>query len=54
MKTVIVKFANGDEIRTNINGTEDEIKAYYLNNVFDMGTYPEELMLRPISCEVLD
>jgi hypothetical protein len=54
MKVAVVKFSNGDSITTNINGTDEQIKAYYLNNYFDMGIFPEELMLKPVSCDVYD
>ena len=41
MKTVKVTFADGNTILTNINGTEEEIRQYYLNNVFQFGDTPD-------------
>ncbi|MDR1707436.1 MAG: hypothetical protein LBR46_05480 [Prevotella sp.] len=37
MKTVKVIFKNDDSITTRINGTEDEIRAYYVGYVFNIG-----------------
>lgn len=53
MKTAIVKFENGDTITTNINGTDEEIRRYYMGHYFDMGIYPEELMVKALLVEIL-
>jgi len=54
MKTVIVKFDNGDSITTSINGTDEEIKNYYkIGREFNLGCV-EDLMAKVISCEVKD
>jgi hypothetical protein len=38
MRTVKVKFSDGNEIITQINGTEEEIKKYYaVGSVFNIG-----------------
>lgn len=34
---VKVTFANGDHITTGINGTKESVRAYYLNNEFNLG-----------------
>jgi hypothetical protein len=52
VKVAKVTFDNGDTITTNINGTDKDIKSYYMNNIFDMGIYPEEKMCKAVSVEV--
>ena len=52
MKTVKVTFDNGDSIITNINGTESEIRDYYIGNIFNIGTY-EDCLVKAISVEFL-
>ena len=37
MKTIRVHFSNGNSLETNINGTEAEIRAYYIGQWFNMG-----------------
>ncbi len=36
-RTVRVTYENGDSTVTDINGTEEEIRRYYLGNVFNIG-----------------
>lgn len=52
MKTVKVTFDNGDSTITNINGTESEIKEYYIGNIFNIGTY-EDYLVKAVSVEFL-
>jgi len=37
MKTVRVTFDNGDSVTTSINGTDEEIRRYYVGNKFNLG-----------------
>jgi hypothetical protein len=37
MRTIRVSFDNGDSLTTDINGSEDEILAYYLGRRFNLG-----------------
>ena len=37
MKTVRVLFSNSDSFTTSINGTDDEIRRYYVGKVFNLG-----------------
>ena len=53
MKTVKVTYDNGDSIITNINGTESEIRDYYIGNIFNIGTY-EDYLAKAISVEFLE
>ncbi len=43
MKTIKVIFENGNSLTTRINGTEDEIKAYYVGKVFNLGCVEDDL-----------
>lgn len=36
--TVRVTFANGDTLKTEINGTPDEVCDYYIGNMFNIGS----------------
>jgi hypothetical protein len=37
MRTIKATFANGDYLETSINGTESDIRAYYLGKRFNLG-----------------
>lgn len=52
MRIIKVTYDNGDSTITNINGTETEIKDYYIGNVFNIGTY-EDCLVKAISVEFL-
>lgn len=53
MKTVKVIFTNGDEIITDINGSDEEIRAYYrIGNTFNLGDYKDD-MQQVVSVEIL-
>lgn len=55
MKTAIAHFDNGDSITTSINGTEDEIRAYYFGQVFNLGDGSGgDLLARCIKLEILN
>lgn len=54
MRTIRVHFATGDTITTNINGTADEIREYYIGNVFNLGTDDPEILSRALSVEFID
>lgn len=41
MRTVKVTFADGYTLTTSINGTDEEIRAYYLGNAFQFGDTDE-------------
>lgn len=53
MKTVKVTFDNGDSTITNINGTESEIKEYYIGNIFNIGIY-EDCLVKAVNVEFLE
>lgn len=43
MKTVTAYFDNGRTIVSSINGTDEEIRAYYLNQIFNLGFEKDEM-----------
>ena len=46
MKVVKVTFTDGDTITTSINGTNDEIKAYYrIGRQFNIGSVDDNMQL---------
>lgn len=52
MKTVKVTYSNGDSVITKINGTENDIRAYYIGKVFNIGVYTD-LLVKAVSVEFL-
>jgi len=53
MKAVKVTFDNGDSISTDINGTNEEILAYYATGkTFNLGSV-EDCMASVVSCEFI-
>lgn len=52
MKTVKVTYDNGDSVITKINGTESDIRAYYIGKVFNIGTCGD-LLVKAVSVEFL-
>jgi hypothetical protein len=53
-RTIRVTFADGNTLATDINGTEQEIRDYYLNNYFNLGDDTRDNMQRGVSVEFLD
>ena len=52
MREIKVIFENGDSICTKINGTESEIRAYYIGKVFNTGVY-SDCLVKAVSVEFL-
>lgn len=52
MQVVKVFFEDGDSFITRINGTEEEIKNYYLGNIFNLGCVNDK-MLKCVNVEFL-
>ena len=44
MRAIKVHFSNGDSLVTSINGTNEEIKRYYIGNVFNLGVVDDLLV----------
>ena len=53
MKTIKVTFSNGDTITTSINGTRDEIFAYYMGQTFYLGREENEIPAKAISIQYI-
>jgi hypothetical protein len=53
MRTIKVTYDNGDSIITNINGTESEIRNYYIGNIFNIGTC-EDCLVKAVSVKFLE
>lgn len=54
--SVKVTFADGNTIATEINGTREEVEAYYLGNSFNFGDTdecPRDNLQRAVSVEFL-
>lgn len=51
MKSIRVQFSNGNSLVTSINGTDEEIRAYYIGRLFEMS---EGVMARATEIEFLD
>jgi len=54
MRSIKVFFANGAHLSTNINGTREEILAYYIGNEFNLGECGNDLMTKAIRVEFLE
>lgn len=57
LRAVKVTFADGNHLTTSINGTEEEIRRYYLGNYFQFGDtdeHPRDNLQRGVSVEFLD
>lgn len=57
MRTVKVIFADGNSLVTSINGTDDEIRAYYIGKEFNFGdteAHPKDKMVKAVYVEFLD
>lgn len=50
---VKVTFANGDHLTTSINGTEEEIRKYYLGKEFNIGDGEEDDVQKAVAVEFL-
>lgn len=50
---VKVTFANDDHLSTTINGTKDEIRAYYIGNEFNLGAECDNMQIA-VDVEFLD
>lgn len=56
MRTIRVTFEDGNTITTNINGTDEEIRRYYIGQSFNFGDtqeHPKDKMVKAISVEFL-
>lgn len=53
-RTVLVSLDDGSSFVTDINGTDDEVRRYYLGQVLNFGdTDPADKLCRVVRVEVL-
>ncbi len=56
-RDIKVTYADGNTVSTWINGTEDEIRSYYIGNFFQFGdtdSRPYDYMVMAINVEFFD
>lgn len=56
MRAIRVTFADGNAITTDINGTMEEIRAYYVGQAFQFGDteeHPGDRLVRAVAVEEL-
>lgn len=54
MRSIRVHFEDGNTIDTNINGTDDEIRQYYVGQSFQFGdteAHPRDKMVKAVRVE---
>jgi hypothetical protein len=51
---VRVTTESGHSWTTSINGTHEEIRKYFIDNKFDVGTYPVEKMEKVVGVDFLE
>ena len=49
MRTTIITTEDGTQWATSINGTNSEIRKYFMSNYFDVGVYPKEKMSKVVN-----
>jgi len=54
MNTATLTTTSGHSWSTSINGTFEEVKAYFINNAFNVGSYPEEKMEACVALSLRD
>lgn len=52
MKTATLTTETGCTWTTSINGTDEEIREYFLGRQFDCGSYPTEDFQTVVKCEI--
>jgi len=53
-RSIEVTFANGDKMKTDINGTVEHIRNYYLGKTFNVGLGPNDNMQKAVSIKFFD
>lgn len=51
--TIRVAFDDGDTLETEINGTPDEIRRYYLGQTFNLGDGERDRLARAVQVDFL-
>jgi len=56
MRSIKVTFSDGHTISTNVNGTDEEIRRYYLGHVFNFGdteAHPKDKLVTAVKVEFI-
>lgn len=51
MRSITVTWDDGDTTQTMINGTEDEIRRYYVGQPFNVGYFDQDRIKTAVSVE---
>lgn len=54
MRSIEVTYSDGQKIQTSINGTDDEIRRYYLGKSFNLGRGAEDYVVKATDVKFLD
>lgn len=54
MKVVKVLFEDGNNLVTGINGTVEQILAYYVGKIFNVGRGAEDYMVKAVAVVFLE
>ena len=52
-RTAIITTEDGTQWSTDINGSNETIRKYFMDKYFDVGTYPLEKMSRVINLVII-
>lgn len=53
LRPIKVTFANGEVLETSCNGTDEDIRSYYVGKEFNRGIFGNDDMQRAVSVEIL-
>jgi hypothetical protein len=53
MKSIRVRFDDGNTLVTDINGTIEEIRSYYIGQVFNLGVGENDLLVTATDVDIL-
>jgi hypothetical protein len=51
MKSFLIKFADGNSLKTEFNGNIEDARAYYLGNIFNVGGGEKDNLVKCISVQ---
>lgn len=51
MKSFLIKFADGNSLKTELNGNIEDARAYYLGNTFNIGAGEGDNLVKCISVQ---
>lgn len=54
MKAIRINYDNGAQIVTDINGSEESIRDYYIGHSFNIGNAERDVMTKAVSVEFIE